>query len=98
MATDGGAVQFVLEGGLFLVAFFLALAEFTGMAKIGGNTMGPAVSNGVATTVFALGCGWPGGVVAALRVVFRFELAHDCCESIFDVVCCLLSQSDAGCE
>ena len=80
LATDGGAVQFVLEGGLFLVAFFLALAEFTGMAKIGGYTMGPAVSNGMAITVFALGCGWPGGLVAALRVVCRFVLTHHCFE------------------
>ena len=76
MATDGGAVQFVLEGGLFLVAFFLALAEFAGMTEIGGNAVGPAVGNGVAVAVFALGGGWSGGVVATLCLSCRFELTH----------------------
>jgi hypothetical protein len=37
------------------VAIFLAVAGFTVVTKVGGDAMGPAVSNVLAVGVFALG-------------------------------------------
>jgi hypothetical protein len=54
-ASFSGSIHLVLESVFSLVAFFLAVAGFTVVTKVGGNAMGPAVSNVVAAGVFALG-------------------------------------------
>jgi hypothetical protein len=54
LASLSAAIHFILQGGIVLVAFFLAFAVLAGVAKVACDAMGPAVGDFVACVVCTL--------------------------------------------
>ena len=77
------SLHFVLESSFGLMAFLLALAGFAVMAKVCGDSVGPAVGYFIASVVGTLGDEWFGILGAASE---GFEICHHCFEQIFDVI------------